>query len=350
MGEGLTYAPANFGLIFLLLNMTSRWKLSSTDSSTLEEQEPLIPIEDRRLYSQGASTTKIPPPLSNVMADLENHDREIIHVDYTDFDAAHVGRYGGWVGCFRKYRAKYRDALAEFIGTMILILLTCGVSAEQTLHISNRSWLTSSFGGGFAVLCAVSVAGHISGAHINPAVTLTFWAYSGFPLRKVITYWIAQFLGAFAGAALLYSVVEPAITQFDGGVRQILGDHGTAGIFATYPPLYVGTGAAVASEIIGTALLLLIVMATGHPNNLPYSNFQGGMIAAGVTTICLALGYTSGFSLNPARDIGPRIFTAIAGWGIDVFTVRDYYAVVPMFAPLVGGLIGGLVFTIFIDQ
>ncbi|KAG0167744.1 Aquaporin-3 [Apophysomyces sp. BC1034] len=297
-------------------------------------------------------TAALKPPLppSTVMIHLENHDREDIHVHYTDFDQSDVRRYDGLIGCFRKFRAKYRDALAEFIGTMILVLLTCGVSAEQTLQIGNKSWLTSSLGGGLAVLCGVSVAGHVSGAHINPAVTLTFWAFSGFPFRKVVTYWTAQFLGAFAGAALLYTIIEPAITQFDGGVRQILTEHGTAGIFATYPPLYVGTGAAVASEIIGTALLLLIVMSTGHPNNLPYSNVQGVMIAVGVMTICLSLGYTSGFSLNPARDIGPRIFTAVAGWGLEVFTVREYYALVPMFAPLIGGLLGGLVFSVFIDQ
>lgn len=113
--------------------------------------------------------------------------------------------------------------------------------------------------------------------------------------------------------------------------------------------MYVGIGSAVASEVVGTALLLLVIMVTGHPNNLPFRTAQGVMIAAGVMTICLGLGYTSGFSINPARDMGPRFFTAIAGWGFEVFTVHHYYALVPTFAPIVGGLIGGLVYTIFID-
>lgn len=184
---------------------------------------------------------------------------------------------------------------------------------------------------------------------MNPAVTITFWAFSGFPASKVPKYILAQFLGAFTGAALLYSMIEPAISQFDGGVRHILGDFGTAGIFGTYPPLYVGIGSAVASEIVGTCLLLLIIMVSGHPNNIPFRTAQGLMISAGVMTICLGLGYTSGFSINPARDLGPRFFTAVAGWGFDVFTVHHYYAFVPMLAPLAGGLLGGLIYTMFID-
>lgn len=145
-------------------------------------------------------------------------------------------------------------------------------------------------------------------------------------------------------------MIYPALNEFDGGVRQILGEHGTAGVFATYPPLYVGFGAAVASEIIGTAILLLLIMVTGHPNNMPFHNIQGFMIAAGLMVISMGLGYTSGFSLNPARDIGPRLFTAIAGWGSGVFSVHHYYAFIPMFAPILGGLLGGVVYTIFIDH
>lgn len=173
--------------------------------------------------------------------------------------------------------------------------------------------------------------------------------FSGFPIRKAPIYITAQLLGAFTGAALLYSIIEPAITQFDHGERQILGEYSTAGIFGTYPPLYVGIGSAVASEIVGTAMLLLVIMVSGHPNNLPFRTAQGAMIAIGVTTISLCIGYTSGFSLNPARDFGPRLFTALAGWGIDVFKVHHYYALVPMFAPIIGGLVGGFIFTVFID-
>ncbi|KAI8991379.1 aquaporin-like protein [Mycotypha africana] len=304
--------------------------VSSISSSTLgdgnqsNERDPLITIDDRRQNYDS----------------IFKHNNELSTARDTSKSIA----------CIRRFRAKNREFLAEFIGTMVLVILVCGVSAEETLGIgSHKSWLTSSIGNGFGVLLAVCVAGHISGGHVNPAVTITFWAFSGFPTRKVPTYLAAQFLGGFTGAALLYSIIEPAISQFDHGERQILGKLGTAGIFGTYPPLYVGISSAVASEIIGTALLLLIIMTSGHPNNLPFKTAQGLMIAAGVSAISLGLGYTSGFSMNPARDFGPRIFTAIAGWGMEVFTIRNYYALVPMLAPILGGLLGGLIYTICID-
>ncbi|KAI8144657.1 aquaporin-like protein [Fennellomyces sp. T-0311] len=308
-----------------VFNMVGWKKSSSPSSSTLdEEREPLMPADC--VHTTFVEQSNVPPP------------PHVLHGSST------------FVERFRDFRAKNREFLAEFIGTLILILLIDGVSAEQTLNIGPKSWLTSSFGTGLAVLFAISVSGHISGAHINPAVTLAFWAYSGFPSRKVPVYMAAQFLGAFTGAALLYTMIYPALYEFDGGDRQILGDHGTAGIFATYPPLYVGTGAAIASEIIGTAILLLLIMVTGHPNNMPFHQSQGVMIACGLMVISMGLGYTSGFSLNPARDIGPRVFTAMAGWGSGVFSIREYYAFIPMFAPYVGGLLGGLVYTIFIDH
>lgn len=124
---------------------------------------------------------------------------------------------------------------------------------------------------------------------------------------------MAQFLGAFSGAAVLYAVIKPAIDEFDQGQRQILGPHGTAGIFATFPAVYIERYSSILSEIIGTALLLLIIMATGHQNNMPFRNAQGCFIAIGIVSISLSLGYTSGFSLNPARDLGPRLFVAVAG-------------------------------------
>ncbi|KAI7851971.1 aquaporin-like protein, partial [Circinella umbellata] len=256
----------------------------------------------------------------------------------------------GLVALGRQFRRNNREVLAEFIGTLILVLLINGVSAEQRLSVSNDSWLTVAYGNGMAVLFAISICGHISGAHMNPAITVTLWLFSNFPRNRVLSYIIAQIAGAFCGSALLYTIITPAINQFDGGTRSILGDTGTATIFATYPPLYVGIGTAIASEVVGTSLLALLVMTTGHPQNRPFCSIQGVIVATGVSSILLSIGYTSGFSLNPARDIGPRIFTAVAGWGLEVFIISDYYALVPMFAPFLGSLVGGTVYTIFIDH
>ncbi|KAI9481154.1 MAG: aquaporin-like protein [Benjaminiella poitrasii] len=249
---------------------------------------------------------------------------------------------------FKQFKKNNREFLAEFIGTLILVLLTCGVAAEEVLLAgTHRSWLTTSIGSGLAVLVAVCVAGHVSGAHLNPAITMTFCAFSSFPLRKAPAYITAQFLGAFSGAAVLYALIEPALSQFDGGRRQAFGTLGTANIFSTAAaPDMTTITSSVMSELIGTALLVLIVMVTGHPNNLPFKTAQGMMVAMGVMTLVMALGPTSGFSLNPARDLGPRVFTAVAGWGSDVFVG---YAIVVLVAPMIGGLLGGLVYTLFID-
>ncbi|CAO3590929.1 unnamed protein product [Absidia cylindrospora] len=250
----------------------------------------------------------------------------------------------------RSLRYRYRQFFAEFIGTFVMVVLINGISAEQTLDVgSDKSWLTTSFGNGLAVLVAICISGHVSGAHLNPAVTLAFCAFSGFPKSKVPMYIAAQISGAFSGAAVLYSMIRPAIDVFDKGDRQILGPLGTAGIFATYPPLYAGPFTAVASEVLGTALLLLLIMVTGHPNNMPFCSMQGVMIAAGLMVISLGLGYTSGFSLNPARDLGPRLFTCLMGWGPGVFSAANYYAFIPSFAPILGGLIGGGIYKTCID-
>ncbi|CEG79296.1 hypothetical protein RMATCC62417_13781 [Rhizopus microsporus] len=297
---------------------------------TVNERNPLLAVDQRQDYN-----SRIKYNNANINDELDTQRKSKIQK---------------FVQRSKSFKTKHREFLAEFIGTLILVLLTCGFCAEQTLNIEkNKSWLTSSFGSGLSVLIGICVAGHVSGGHLNPAVTIAFCVFSGFPIRKAPIYITAQLLGAFTGAALLYSIIEPAITQFDHGERQIFGEYSTAGIFGTYPPLYVGIGSAVASEIVGTAMLLLVIMVSGHPNNLPFRTAQGAMIAIGVTTISLCIGYTSGFSLNPARDFGPRLFTALAGWGIDVFKVHHYYALVPMFAPIVGGLVGGFIFTVFID-
>ncbi|RCH96326.1 Aquaporin-9 [Rhizopus stolonifer] len=323
--------------------------MSLGDDSTINERDPLLSSDQRQEYNSG-SQYKFNNDVTAV------HNTPIDGNGPLPFQKDQSSKIE--IPQDRNTTRSYDDLkdleqeefLAEFIGTLVLVFLTCGFCAEQTLNIENsKSWLTSSLGSGLSVLIAICIAGHVSGGHLNPAITIAFTVFSGFPIRKAPSYIAAQFLGAFTGAALLYTIVEPAITQFDHGKRQILGELGTASIFGTYPPLYVGTGSAVVSEIMGTALLLMVVMVTGHPNNLPFRTAQGAMIALGITTISLCIGYTSGFSLNPARDFGPRLFTAVAGWGLDVFRVHHYYALVPMFSPILGGLLGGFIYTVFID-
>ncbi|KAI9303549.1 aquaporin-like protein [Cunninghamella echinulata] len=287
------------------------WKRSLSVSST-EETEPLL------------------------VSNYSNNDSVNQGYIYKNKYIRHVADFG------RSHRSGYREYLAEFIGTCVLCIFLCGVSAEQLLNEDgNKTTLAASIGSGLAVLIAISISGHVSGAHINPAVTITFWAFSGFPTKKVFGFIFSQFLGAFTGASILFGVIYPAINEFDNGIRQIYGKQGTAPNYSI---------SSVISEIVGTALLCLIIMSTGHKNNLPFKNAQGCFIAVGIVVISLTFGYTSGLSLNPARDFGPRLFASIAGWGFDVFKDHDYYFLVPLITPLFGGLIGGAVYTVFIDQ
>src|ERR671911_2259989 len=129
-----------------------------------------------------------------------------------------------------------REAAAEFFGTFILIAFGVGVVAQTVLSRgANGSFLAINIGWGLAVMLGVYAAGGVSGAHLNPAVTLALAVTRGFPWAKVPAYVVAQIAGAFAAAALVYVTYAEAFTAFDGGVRQISGPQATAGIFATYP-------------------------------------------------------------------------------------------------------------------
>ncbi|ORX55142.1 aquaporin [Hesseltinella vesiculosa] len=261
-------------------------------------------------------------------------------------------------------RHKIRHYVAEFLGTFVMVLLVIGGAAEETVRLplikGTPSWLLTSFSTGLAILFGLCIAGNISGGHLNPAVTITFWLFTGFPRKRVPFYILAQLLGAFAGAAVMYGIIFPTLNQFDGGKRAISGPTGTAGVFATYPPMTIldpstmtlsnaALMSSIASEVLGTALLLLVTMVSGNPNNQPFCFSQAIYIAIAVVVLVMSMGYTSGFAINPARDLGPRFFTAIAGWGFDVFTVYRYYFFVPLLAPLLGAMLGRLVYTVLID-
>src|SRR5438132_10989463 len=133
-------------------------------------------------------------------------------------------------------RTTLREAAAEFFGTFILIMFGVGVVAQVVL--SGRSagdYQSINIGWGLAVTMGVYVAAGVSGAHLNPAVTLALAAYRGFPWRKVLPYCAARIAGAFAASAVVFATYHEALAHFDGGIRQIAGPHGTAGIWATYP-------------------------------------------------------------------------------------------------------------------
>jgi len=271
---------------------------------------------------------------------------------------------GGWRATV------WGELLSEFLGTFVLIAFGAGVvaMAVAALNQSGRGdvpfvasgdWLLIAWGWALAVTFGVYVAGGISGAHINPAVTLAFAVKRDFPWGKVLPYIGAQMLGAFAGAALVYLNYHDAIASFESANGIIRGDPNsipTFSIFATFPaPYYDGYVGPFIDEIIGTAFLVLFVFALVDAlNQPPKSNMAPLLIGLVVGAIGMSFGANTGYAINPARDFGPRVLTWLAGWGdvalpgIAPDAGVSAYFWVPIVAPLVGGVIGAFVYDFFI--
>lgn len=246
-----------------------------------------------------------------------------------------------------------RELAAEFLGTFVLIVFGVAVVAQVVLSArANGDYLSINLGWGFAVTMGVYVAGGVSGGHLNPAVTLALAVHRGFPWRKVIPYSLAQIAGAFVASAVVYLTYFDALNHFDGGMRQVTGSHATAGIWATYPQEFLQPfPGGLVDQIVGTALLVLVIFALSDPkNSAPPAGMGPLLVGILVLLIGMTFGFNSGYAINPARDFGPRLFTAVAGWGSDVFRAGNSWWWVPIAGPLIGGVVGGSIYDLLITR
>lgn len=248
--------------------------------------------------------------------------------------------------------ATAREAAAEFLGTFVLIAFGSAVVAQVVLSGgSHGGYLSINIAWGLAVTMGVYVSAGVSGAHLNPAVTLALAVHRGFPWPKVLPFWLAQLAGAFAGAAVTYWTYREAFAHYDGGVRQVTGERATAGIFATYPQAFLSVPGGLVDQVVGTALLLLVIFALGDARNLAPEPKSGPLVVGAlVVLIGMTFGYNAGYAINPARDFGPRLFTALAGWGGEVFRAGHGWWWVPILGPLAGGVLGGFLYDFFITR
>lgn len=270
---------------------------------------------------------------------------------------------------FRMRQSTGGELLAEFLGTMVLILLGCGSvavavaglpgSGRQTADFGPANWLIIAWGWGLAVTFGVYVAGGVSGAHLNPAVTLAFAIRRGFSWRKVVPYWLAQTVGAFVGAAVVYLAYHQAIAAYDAAqhIASRQDSLSTYSIFATFPAKYFNGSnwGPLVDQIIGTAILIALIAALiDQRNQPPMSNFAPFVIGLVVVAIGLTFGTNAGYAINPARDFGPRLFTFFAGWGSTAlpgsFDWFSGYFWIPIVGPLIGGVVGIFVYDLFIGQ
>jgi MIP family channel proteins len=250
-------------------------------------------------------------------------------------------------------RGTAREAAAELLGTFTLIVFGCGVVAQVVLSRQTAGeYISINLAWGLAVTMAVYVAGGVSGAHLNPAVTLAFAIHRGFSWGKVLPYISAQMVGAFLGALVVYLTYIEAFDNFDTGIRQVTGPQGTAGIFSTYPQAFLSTfPGGFLDQVVGTALLVGVIFAITDPRNAPPPSAATPIVVGAlVVLVGMTYGYNAGYAINPARDFGPRLFTAVAGWGSDVFRAGNSWWWVPLVAPCVGGVLGGFIYEVVIAR
>ncbi|HKB11542.1 MAG TPA: MIP family channel protein [Vicinamibacterales bacterium] len=240
-----------------------------------------------------------------------------------------------------------RELCAEFFGTFVLIVFGVGVVAQVVLSKQTAgSFLSINIAWGLAVTMGCYVSAGVTGAHLNPAVTLALAARRDFPWHKVLPYSIAQIAGAFAASAIVFVTYHEALTAFDGGVRQVAGAQGTAGIWATYPQPFLSVfPGGVIDQIVGTALLVAVIFGITDSRNSPApAGLAPVVVGLLVVLIGATFGFNSGYAINPARDFGPRLFTFVAGWGGEVFRAGNGWWWVPIVAPCIGGVLGGWVY------
>jgi glycerol uptake facilitator protein len=236
--------------------------------------------------------------------------------------------------------------IAEFLGTFVLILFGTGVVAMVVLFPSripgelvHGGYTNITLGWGLGVTMGIYVAGNISGAHLNPAVTLTLATFRGFPWGKVLPYSLAQTAGAFLAAAVVYRNYLPAFRQVDPHLEK------TAGVFTTFPAFPGLPSAGFLDQLIGTGLLLLLIFAiTDEFHAVPPANLTPVIIGLVVVAIGISFGGMHGYPINPARDFGPRLFAALAGFRNNGLTDGAATWWIPIVAPLLGGLLGAAIY------
>lgn len=246
------------------------------------------------------------------------------------------------------------QCIAEFLGTGLFLFFGIGcLSALKVAGAGLGLWEICIIWG-LGISLSVYLTAGISGAHLNPAVTIALWLFACFPGRKVLPYTLAQLAGAFGGAVLAYLLYYSLFAEFESSHNLVRGSVESlqlASIFSTYPSGAISVWHAAFVEVVITSILMGLIMAlTDDGNGVPKGALAPLLIGILVAVIGASTGPLTGFAMNPARDFGPKLFTWMAGWGNIAMTGgRDIpYFIVPIIAPVIGACAGAAIYRYFI--
>uniref|UniRef100_A0A7E4VYJ0 Aquaporin-9 n=1 Tax=Panagrellus redivivus TaxID=6233 RepID=A0A7E4VYJ0_PANRE len=240
-------------------------------------------------------------------------------------------------------------ALGEFFGTFLLCLIGLSIVAQFVLKKgSETEWIQINFGWGMAVTFCAGIVGRTSGGHLNPAISALLLSFGEINLKTFLVYVVAQLAGAIAGAAGVYGIYYDLFHDFDKGTRAIKGDFGSAGVFTTFAPEFLSPRGAFVDQFVGTGLLALFVTFIIDRRNRIPAHLHTLLFGLALTMIGTGFSANLGYPINPARDLGPRIF-AFFIYGSEVFT-HPYpgYWLIPVIAPFFGAVFAGWAYYAFV--
>jgi aquaglyceroporin related protein len=241
-------------------------------------------------------------------------------------------------------RLRFREPLAELLA--VIVQLTLGFCANLAVTTSNGSAGvadTTCWAWGLATMVGIYIAGGISGAHLNPAISIMLYIYRGFPFRKIPIYVLAQLLGAFIAALIAFGVFRTDIINY-GGANLAGGD--TLSSFITYPRhVWIDRSTAFFSEFTATSILAVAVLALGDDANAPPgAGMSALIIGLLITVLSMAFGYNTGCAMNPARDLGPRLAVLALGYGGGNTFGNSYWIWGPWCATISGAIFGAFLY------
>jgi glycerol uptake facilitator protein len=257
------------------------------------------------------------------------------------------------------------EFIGEVLGTFLLVFFGCGSLCSAVTTGAFAGVFQVAIVWGLGIATAIYLTGGLSGAHLNPAVTIALAVYRRFPARKIVPYIIAQMLGAFLASIVLYVIFSDAIGAYEKAnhvVRGQAGSEASAMVFGEYFPNPGGkplteearsimpAARAFFAEIIGTGVLLLVILGVTDERNVSFPKIlTAPAIGLTITLLICLLGPLTMACFNPARDLAPRIFSSLAGWGSVPFETNGMgWLTVYCVAPILGGLAGGLVYRTYL--